>query len=758
MTYQPRPIKTDHIALSPSLERLTEDLARSTHDHWAALRFEQGWTYGPERNDDGKKHPLLIPYEDLPDAEKQYDRQTALEAIKSIRALGYQIIDPAREQRVWSADECAANRKHLSTSLHDDNLSLAELALLRESYPPESFEHDENVFLAFARGAMRFGETRLALDLVSEGLAVHPESSGLLFQKAASFVQSGSAREARQILLGLAKRFPSTDYFLLLAEAHREEALKCGVETAEGRRHALDGARWYQDAHNRFGNQFQAGVSASVMLFLAGEKDQAQALAKNLLVSVQVDEPLTAATQDLISQAEARLVLGDYQQAFDLYIQAASTEPALPLRQLASARRLARIILNVRGVDPDPLNAAFNLPPVLAVASGLEGLPRYFPADAPFLGPVCESFHRLLKDFKSVPICYLSIYSPVDLLLSEAALQSGAEVRLLLSGPPEACLAQWRELFGETWANRLERLLAQPVQQAATSRHYPDNLSVAGAFNNRVLAGSAAIRAQELHLDLMACPVHGVEKSALSLPLRGFLSAATRAGADIRTILIPLAMAPAAPETTAEKAISTLALNKDAEGFRVGQMDADIKAMLFADVVKFSTLSEGQIPAFVREFLGTISQQVAASKAPPVVVNTWGDALYLVFDEVVSAGRFALHILRTMQEIDWPARGLPSELSLRIALHAGPVFSVIDPVTRQFSYTGGHVTQAARMEPVTAPGQVYVSGAFASLSLTECRDPRERGYEVIYVGKLETAKRFGAEPIYRLVEISGRSA
>ena len=89
--YEPKPIDTSGVRLSPGLIELTERLAESNHDNWAALRFEQGWSWGPERNDGAKKHPDLVPYEELPDAEKEYDRRSALETIKAIIALGYKI-------------------------------------------------------------------------------------------------------------------------------------------------------------------------------------------------------------------------------------------------------------------------------------------------------------------------------------------------------------------------------------------------------------------------------------------------------------------------------------------------------------------------------------------------------------------------------------------------------------------------------------------------------------------------------------------
>ena len=87
--YNPNPIDTSDVVLSPELLALTEKLAENTHDVWAKGRIEQGWKYGKTRDDNNKLHPCLIPYSELPESEKEYDRNTALETIKLIQKLGY---------------------------------------------------------------------------------------------------------------------------------------------------------------------------------------------------------------------------------------------------------------------------------------------------------------------------------------------------------------------------------------------------------------------------------------------------------------------------------------------------------------------------------------------------------------------------------------------------------------------------------------------------------------------------------------------
>ena len=89
--YIPQPIDTEEIVLPHELESLVEAMAKNVHEVWAQSRMEQGWSYGNERSDALKHHPCLIPYEELPEVEKDYDRDTALGTLKLIMKLGFKI-------------------------------------------------------------------------------------------------------------------------------------------------------------------------------------------------------------------------------------------------------------------------------------------------------------------------------------------------------------------------------------------------------------------------------------------------------------------------------------------------------------------------------------------------------------------------------------------------------------------------------------------------------------------------------------------
>jgi hypothetical protein len=94
MRYEPKPVDTTAVQLPESLQGLTERLAENTHDVWARRKLADGWTHGPTVDAATKHHPDLVPYDQLPEDKKEYDRDSALETLKLILALGYGIVPP----------------------------------------------------------------------------------------------------------------------------------------------------------------------------------------------------------------------------------------------------------------------------------------------------------------------------------------------------------------------------------------------------------------------------------------------------------------------------------------------------------------------------------------------------------------------------------------------------------------------------------------------------------------------------------------
>lgn len=89
--YIPAPLDTSSVRLPDEIVPLVEKMSRNVHEVWADGRLKDGWTWGEVRDDVQKKHPCLVPYDDLPESEREYDRHTAVETLKLILHSGFKI-------------------------------------------------------------------------------------------------------------------------------------------------------------------------------------------------------------------------------------------------------------------------------------------------------------------------------------------------------------------------------------------------------------------------------------------------------------------------------------------------------------------------------------------------------------------------------------------------------------------------------------------------------------------------------------------
>jgi class 3 adenylate cyclase len=169
-----------------------------------------------------------------------------------------------------------------------------------------------------------------------------------------------------------------------------------------------------------------------------------------------------------------------------------------------------------------------------------------------------------------------------------------------------------------------------------------------------------------------------------------------------------------------------------------------VKALLFADIEGFSALTEDRVPDFFEQVMSRLAVVIDRHGDRVHSRNTWGDAIHLVLDTATDAAHLALEIQAELQATR-DALGWPS-LSARIGGHVGPVFHGFDHVTGTDAFYGTHVTRAARIEPRTPPGEVYVTESFAALvALDGATSAR-----LEYVGHVPTAKDYGSFPMYVL--------
>jgi class 3 adenylate cyclase len=405
------------------------------------------------------------------------------------------------------------------------------------------------------------------------------------------------------------------------------------------------------------------------------------------------------------------------------------------------------LLLACHGQDPALLRTWLPLPRVAVFTGHMVDQPgRAGPRFPPEAMPEVErALATLLADL-NVGFGYAAAANGGDLIFLDLVKRRDGETHIVLPygkerfrrdsvGPGPGC----------DWAARFDRALEQACEVVVASSQRRRGGAVAYAYTADLLLGMAAVHADQIEAELVTIalwdgkPGDGLGGTASTVERWRAL------GHAVHIIPLPLGAAEVRPPTGFGAPLSTRVTAADGAEDACGFTE-EIKALLFADVVRYSHLTDEQIPIFVTHFLGAVGRLLEQAPVQPVMRNTWGDALYFVFDRIADAGSFALDLRDRLCRVDWAQIGLPPDLNLRIALHAGPVYACTDPITGQAQFTGTHVSRAARIEPVTPPGRIFASKPFAALAAAQ----RVTAFRCEYVGLIPLAKGYGVFPTYHV--------
>jgi class 3 adenylate cyclase len=334
-----------------------------------------------------------------------------------------------------------------------------------------------------------------------------------------------------------------------------------------------------------------------------------------------------------------------------------------------------------------------------------------------------------------------------DILFLEALIARGGRAHITLPCAIDAFRLDCVDVVpGSNWRTRFERLLTQAHSVEILGEQYASDNAMASECCNRVMIGLARLCAHEkgetdplvLALwDGRPGDAYGGTQSAVDFCLRH--------GLPVRSLEEALpTRPPASHERSPTKSGTTSAVQ---HGNSVPEGPQQICSAVFADVVGFSRLKERQIPAFFDLYLLNAMQSLQSRRIVPLVKNTWGDGLYLAFESPRDAGLFALDFANRIAACNWRPLSLSFVPSVRIGIHAGPLYRFYDPLIAQWSYTGSHVTRAARLEPVAESGKVIATQAFVALAAAEgIREFCGRG-----LGRRKLLKGAGEIILYELV-------
>ncbi|HUK60845.1 MAG TPA: adenylate/guanylate cyclase domain-containing protein [Stellaceae bacterium] len=170
----------------------------------------------------------------------------------------------------------------------------------------------------------------------------------------------------------------------------------------------------------------------------------------------------------------------------------------------------------------------------------------------------------------------------------------------------------------------------------------------------------------------------------------------------------------------------------------------DPRAILVIDFAAFSRLPDASIPIFHECVMRPVAEVMAEHEDGRLYDNSWGDAIIAVFEDASRAAHFSLDLQDRLACMPFAALGLPATLRPRIAGDYGRTWQGYDFVRKELTFYGVHVTRAARLEPVTPPGAVYVTESFAEAASAD------RALACRYVGEIATAKNFGVLGAFEL--------
>ncbi len=591
---------------------------------------------------------------------------------------------------------------------------------------------------------LRQGAPLPAYDVVAAGLRAFPGDAALRRLLALALARSGASLQANQILAALVDEGNHDEETVGLFARTFKDRWQAARDPDDARGFLRQALHWYSEAHGRSGG-YWSGINAATMALLLDDRAKAADLARHVravcLERQASAGPLIDGYWVEATMGEAALILGEREAAAACYREAAATHQH-GLGDLVATRRNARLILRHQGADAAGIDACFHIPRVAVFAGHL--IDRVARATPRFPQHLEDDVRAALLEVlrrRDIAVGYASAANGGDLLFLECLEAIGAERHIVLPYNRDQFLGD-SVSFIPGWAPRFHSALDRATHVVTASEQRMPGNAMSYEYGFRLLDGTAALRAGELDTELWCIAVWDGAAGDGDGGTAGAIEHWRDAGRQIEIVDLRAIAAAAAERCPAPLTVAPAPRQPADRDERT--LDARIVGLLFADVAGFSKLAEDQIPNFVDRYMGEIGRVLAEFPDQPLLANTWGDGLYLVFAGVRETGAFALQLSDALRGIDWATCGLPTGLGIRIAVHAGPAYAVTDPVTGRPNYLGAHVSFAARIEPVTPAGVVYGSGAFAALA----KSISVRGFACTYVGPTPLAKGAGTTPIY----------
>ncbi len=541
--------------------------------------------------------------------------------------------------------------------------------------------------------------------------------------------------------LGLLAR-TNKDLWLQEMDPYKKEKFK---ETA---------IKHYLDAYNLYRSPW-TGINAATLFYISKNISEAQRIATELKDDI-LREYEKYRHEDgeywtLATLAEAFLILNNFEDATKCY-QEAQKYSLKKYGNINSSWKNALLLMNNIGVEKnirEEITKSFDFPNILIFSGHMvdnqtKTTPRFPEA---ITDQVYEKIYKRLSS-KNNLITFSSLANGADILFVEAAEKLNAKINIVLP-----CSI---ELFNQTsvqnsgtqnWSERFYKIINSAANKHILHRNTNQLTSAVYSFANEITYGLGKNHAKNLNAKIQTMAV-------LSNADEGKLGGARsvvdfwESKKEIPDIIDLSELDFFKTCKSNSKKATNIAQDQSKESDNETRKKM---AILFADTENYSKLKDEEFPLFEKHLLGLAQSIIISRKFNVCSKNSWGDALFLVFDNIKDAGVFALELTEEIEKIDWITKGFGQKIRLRIALHAGIVFESISPITGQITYNGEDVCRTSRIEGVTPPGQVFASMEFATLAEAE----HITSFDCTYVGKITMPKRYGIFPTYHVTKNKG---
>ncbi len=613
---------------------------------------------------------------------------------------------PVTPQRTASTGALFLINPRAGMAAQDDRRSAsAQLA-------QRTLAEEERVVRA-AEEALARGNDLLCNDLVYRAFERGLNTPALAWLRVQSLASAGSTVLARRQYDELAPEPSQRDsrWFTLLGRLEKDLGMRGG---AQGRQHFLTAAESYLQAWRLKPDSYPA-INAASLFLLAGDREtaahwaqQALRLAGQAQLGEDADRYFLHATV-----AEASLLLGDTAGLREALIEADRLLPGDYSRRQVTLRQLRRVC-EALGVSTSVLRE-LSLPPLIFLAR-----------DGPLLPTPTENFRLHDGDLPAHALLFASLSDIFDLSVIEPLMIRGRSLSVSLPFSANAMIEQAHRRYGARWGQRLESCLAR-AQRVSTNRGFLEpELPWSTLQARRHALGQALLWASRS------------DGAFRNLQIRS-----EPGGARLEALPV-LAAGPQRMQQAVLQAQSVL----DEPGMPRGRR---MVGLIFADIAGFMRLDDPDLPQFWDVVMRGIAETLDAQRERILLRQTWGDALHVVTTDAATAAAVASGIQALIQQlVELPDSPFPA-LELRVAAHYAPVFEGFDPIQHARTYFGTQLTFTARIEPVTPPGQVYVTEGLAAQLAIEAPD----AFACEYVGEIQLAKRFGNYRVYAMRATSG---